>query len=183
VVRGHLTGSRFAAVVAVLLASATGSAAPSPAAAIAPEFSHTATADWINSAPLTLAGLRGKVVLVEFWTFDCINCLRSGAWLKKTAADKAAAGLVVVGVHTPELPQEKLPDNVRAAVRRLGIRYPVMIDLDYAYWHAMHNQYWPAFYLIDRDGRLRGSTYGELHVGETRALQVERALDQLLAAR
>ncbi len=147
-----------------------------------PEFTHPRTEDWINSAPLTLAALRGKVVLVEFWAFECVNCLNSRAWVEAVARDKAAAGLVVVGVHTPELREERSPENVRTAVARLGIRYPVMMDGDYSYWEALHNQYWPAFYLIGRDGLLYGSAIGELHVGEASARKVEAAIDQLLKA-
>ena len=148
----------------------------------APEFTHPRAADWVNSAPLTLAGLRGKVVLVEFWAFECVNCLNSRAWVEAIARDRAGAGLVVVGVHTPELRDERSPENVRAAVARLGIRYPVMLDADYSYWEALHNQYWPAFYLIGRDGLLHASAIGELHAGEGSARKVEAAIDQLLKA-
>jgi thiol-disulfide isomerase/thioredoxin len=136
--------------------------------------------EWINSRPLRFKALRGKVVLVEFWTFDCINCLRSAAWVKKVASEKSDRGLVVVGVHTPELPQERDVSNVRNAVRKLGIEYPVMIDGDYSYWNAMGNRYWPAFYLIDTDGRLRSTAIGEMHIGKARALQLERMIDELL---
>jgi thiol-disulfide isomerase/thioredoxin len=146
------------------------------------EFTHHAAADWINSAPLTLAALRGRVVLVEFWTFECENCLASRAWVESVARQKAAAGLVVVGVHTPELPDERVPENVRRAVARLGIRYPVMIDGDYSYWDALHNRYWPAFYLIGRDGLLYSSAIGEMHAGEAAAQRVEAVIDRLLQA-
>lgn len=162
-----------------LLAAACARGSPPSAA---PEFTHARATDWINSAPLTLAGLRGKVVLVEFWAFECVNCLASSAWVESIARDRAAAGLVVVGVHTPELRDERSPENVRAAVARLGIRYPVMLDTDYSYWEALHNQYWPAFYLIGRDGLLHGSAIGELHIGEGPARKVEAAIDQLLKA-
>ncbi len=162
-------------------ASASASA-PAPGAVAAPAFTHTRAEEWINSPPLSVDALRGKVVLVEFWTFDCINCLRSAEWVKKVAREKAGAGLVVVGVHTPELPQERNVANVRTAVSKLGIQYPVMIDGDYSYWNAMGNQYWPAFYLVDAEGHLRGHVFGEMHVGESQALQVEQAIDALLAA-
>jgi thiol-disulfide isomerase/thioredoxin len=147
-----------------------------------PEFTHPRAADWVNSAPLTMASLRGKVVLLEFWAFECSNCLNSRAWVEAVAREKAGAGLVVVGVHTPELPAERSADNVRAAVQRLGIHHPVMLDGDYSYWNALNNHYWPAFYLIGRDGRLYGRAEGELHVGEAAARRVEAALDSLLAA-
>lgn len=161
-----------------LLASAR-STDPTPA----PEFTHTRASDWLNSEPLTLTGLRGKVVMVEFWAFDCANCLNSRAWIESMVHDKSAAGLVVVSVHTPELDEEKDPYKVRQAVERLGIRNPVMIDRDYSYWHALKNQYWPTFYFIGRDGRLYGSVPGEMHVGDERAKRVEGIVDQLLAAR
>jgi len=166
----------LAGLLACAGAADTRGAAPVPA----PEFTHRAAGDWINSAPLTLASLRGKVVLVEFWAFECVNCLNSAAWVESVARSKADAGLVVVGVHTPELPGEKSPDNVRRAVTRLGIRYPVMIDGDYSYWEALHNRYWPAFYLIGRDGLLYGSAIGELHTGEDAANRVEAVIDRLL---
>jgi thiol-disulfide isomerase/thioredoxin len=148
----------------------------------APEFTHRQQQDWLNSAPLSLAQLRGKVVLVEFWAFECVNCLNSRAWVEKIAQDKAAAGLVVVAVHTPELRDERSRDNVRAAVAQLGIHYPVMIDGDYSYWNALGNQYWPAFYLVGRDGLIHGRAYGELHVGDGSARSVEALIERLLAA-
>jgi thiol-disulfide isomerase/thioredoxin len=172
------------AALALLLGcaqAATMTSAPTPSAV--PAFTHTRADEWLNSAPLTVEKLRGKVVLVEFWTFDCINCLHSAEWVKKVAQDKAGAGLVVIGVHTPELPEERNVANVHSAVARLGIRYPVMIDGDYSYWNAIGNNYWPAFYLIDANGQVRGSAVGEMHVGDTEALKVERAIDALLAAR
>src|SRR2546430_13318423 len=107
----------------------------------------------------------------------------SGAWLDWVGRPRAPAGLVVVGVHTPELPEERSSENVRQAVARLGIRYPVMLDGDYSYWGALHNQYWPAFYLIGRDGLLYGSAIGEMHAGEHAAKTMEAAIDQLLQAK
>lgn len=170
----------LAAVLTVGGVACSGAAEQKPFPA--PEFTHTRSAEWLNSAPLELAKLRGKVVLVEFWAFECVNCLNSSAWVAKIAHDKAAAGLVVVAVHTPELRDERSPDNVRAAVARLGIRYPVMIDGDYSYWNALGNQYWPAFYLVGRDGLVHGRAVGELHVGDGTARPVETLIDQLLAA-
>jgi thiol-disulfide isomerase/thioredoxin len=147
-----------------------------------PEFTHRQADDWINSDPLTLASLRGKVVLVEFWAFECVNCLNSRAWVESTERSKAGAGLVIIGVHTPELAAERSPSAVRQAVERLGIHYPVMIDGDSSYWNALHNQYWPTFYLIGRDGLLYGTVPGELHIGDGRAKKVEAALDLMLKA-
>ena len=162
----------------LLACSSAAVQAPYPA----PEFTHRESADWLNGAPLELAKLRGKVVLVEFWAFECVNCLNTRVWVEKIAQTRSAAGLVVVAVHTPELRDERSPENVRAAVARLGIRYPVMIDADYSYWNALGNQYWPAFYLIGRDGLVHGRAVGELHVGDGSARPVETLIDQLLAA-
>ena len=145
------------------------------------EFTHSGAAEWVNSAPLKLARLGGKVVLVEFWAFACVNCREWKAWVESVAEKDAGAGLVVVAVHTPELAQEKPAGNVRDAVARLGIRYPVMIDSDSSYWNALHNQYWPAFYVIGRDGLLHGKAIGEMHSGQYGARQVEGLIDQLLA--
>jgi len=169
-----------AALAAGGLLACSGAAVQAPYPA--PEFTHREPADWLNSAPLELAKLRGKVVLVEFWAFECVNCLNTGAWVESEARTKAGAGLVVIGVHTPELRDERSPDNVRAAVARLGIHYPVMIDGDYSYWNALGNQYWPAFYLIGRDGLVHGRAVGELHVGDGSGHRVETLIDQLLAA-
>jgi thiol-disulfide isomerase/thioredoxin len=154
-------------------------AAPAPP----PDFTHTGAADWLNSDPLTFAALKGKVVLVEFWAFDCVNCLNSRAWIESLLRDKGPEGLVIVSVHTPELDEERSPNNVRKAVERLKIHNPVMIDGDASYWRALHAQYWPTFYLIGRDGLLYGSVPGEMHVGDERAKKVEVALNQLLTAR
>jgi thiol-disulfide isomerase/thioredoxin len=147
-----------------------------------PEFTHRHATDWINSDPLTLASLKGKVVMVEFWAFECVNCVNSRKWVESLAQAKGPAGLVIIGVHTPELPEERDPDAVRNAVERLGIHYPVMIDGDASYWHALHTQYWPTFCLIGRDGLLYASVPGEMHVGDERAKKVEAAIDLLLKA-
>ena len=121
-------------------------------------------------------------MLVEFWTFGCSNCRNTLPWLKATAAEHAAQGLVVVGVHTPEFAQERVPANVARAVRDLGIGYPVMLDPDSAYWNLMNNRYWPAFYLIDRQGRIAATAIGELHDGEPRAERFEAQLRAVLAS-
>jgi thiol-disulfide isomerase/thioredoxin len=148
---------------------------------VAPEFSHSAAMQWINSAPQSMAGLRGKAVLIEFWTFDCINCRRSLPWMQAIHQRYGKDSLAVVSVHTPELAHEKDPANVREAVQRLGITYPVMLDNDFSYWTAMGNQYWPAFYLVDRDGRIVASRIGELHEGHARADDFEREIRQAIA--
>lgn len=116
---------------------------------------------WINSLPLTMASLRGKVVLVHFWTFDCINCRDVQPYVKAWYARYAAAGFVVVGVHTPELSFERDLDNVRTAVAQDGVTFPVAFDPAFATWSAYANKYWPAFYFVDRSGEIRHLHYGE----------------------
>jgi cytochrome c biogenesis protein CcdA/thiol-disulfide isomerase/thioredoxin len=137
----------------------------------APEFQGLER--WLNTPngqPLTLAGLRGKVVLVDFWTYSCINCLRTLPHLKAWDAEYRDAGLAIVGVHAPEFAFERVPGNVRDAVDRLGIRYPVALDNGFTTWRSYENQYWPAKYLIDRTGRLRYTHFGEGAYAETEAI-------------
>jgi thiol-disulfide isomerase/thioredoxin len=148
----------------------------------APEFTHVDAAHWLNSPPLSIATLRGHVVLVEFWAFDCVNCLRSLPWLHGLYDKYRDRGLIVVGVHTPELARERVADNVRRATTSLDIRYPVMIDDDYSYWQAIGNQYWPAFYLLDRAGRIQLTRIGETHPRDANATLLESAIEAQLAA-
>lgn len=127
----------------------------------------TGATQWLNSPPLSVESLRGKVVLVDFWTYSCINCLRTLPYLKAWDAKYRAQGLVIVGVHAPEFAFEKVPHNVEQAVRQLGISYPVAIDNQYAIWNAYQNEYWPAHYLIDAQGRVRHQHFGEGAYQET----------------
>jgi thiol-disulfide isomerase/thioredoxin len=131
---------------------------------------------WLNSPPLTPAGLRGKVVLAGFWTYTCINWLRQLPYLRAWAARYAGHGLVVIGVHTPEFSFEHSPDNVRQAVQDMGIAYPVALDNDYAIWSAFANHYWPALYFADAQGHIRHH-----HFGEGEYQQSEMIIQQLLA--
>ncbi len=147
----------------------------------APEFTQTEADRWINSRPLKLADLRGKVVLIDFWTFDCWNCYRSFPWLKDLARRWGPRGLQVVGIHSPEFGYERDPASVRRKVARFGLKYPVMLDNDFRYWRAMGNRYWPAYYLIDKQGRVRGSYDGETHQGDPQAKRIEQAIRELLA--
>jgi thiol-disulfide isomerase/thioredoxin len=139
----------------------------------APEFQGID--HWINSKPLTMHSLRGKPVLVEFWTFDCINCIHVVPHVKAWHEKYSGKGLAVVGVHTPEYGHERVTANVEEAVKHLGIRYPVAQDNAYATWNAYGNQYWPALYLIDAQGRIVYSHFGEGNYDET-----ERRIVQLL---
>ena len=121
---------------------------------------------WLNSTPLSSTSLRGKVVLVDFWTYTCINSLRPLPDVKSWAAKYKEAGLVVIGVHTPEFSFEKEPVNVGNALRDLRVTYPVAIDSNYAIWRAFNNEYWPAQYLVDGKGRVRYHHFGEGDYGE-----------------
>jgi thiol-disulfide isomerase/thioredoxin len=131
---------------------------------------------WLNSPPLSPAELRGKVVLTGFWTYTCVNWLRQLPYLRAWAGKYSGAGLVVIGVSTPEFPFEHDVDNVRQAVQDMKIDYPVAIDNNYAVWRAFDNHYWPALYFADAQGRLRHHHFGE---GEYR--QSEMIIQQLLA--
>ena len=131
---------------------------------------------WLNSPPLTPAGLRGNVVLASFWTYTCINWLRQLPYLRAWAGKYADHGLVVIGVHTPEFPFEHDADNVRRAVKDMRVGYPVAIDNDYAIWEAFGNHYWPALYFADAQGQIRHHYFGE---GEYQ--QSEMVIQQLLA--
>jgi len=139
----------------------------------APPF--TGISEWLHSRPLTIDQLRGKVVLVDFWTYSCINCLRTLPHLEAWDRRYRKAGLVIVGVHTPEFAFEHVVSNVREASRKLGVRYPVAIDNDYDTWNAYGNDAWPAEYLIDRRGHVR-----EVKKGEGRYEETERSIRTLL---
>ena len=116
---------------------------------------------WLNSPPLTAEGLRGKVVLADFWTYTCINWLRTESYIRAWSEKYADDGLVVIGVHTPEFPFEADPDNVVEAARALRVEYPIALDSNYAVWEAFANRYWPAAYFADAEGRIRHHQFGE----------------------
>src|SRR5262249_55175375 len=130
---------------------------------------------WLNSEPLTPDGLRGRPVLVQFWTYTCINWLRTLPYVRAWARKYRENGLVVVGVHTPEFPFERNVDNVRQAVEQMEIEYPVAIDCEYAVWDAFANRYWPALYLADAEGSIRYD-----HFGEGQYERTEEVIQQLL---
>src|SRR5207237_6490416 len=131
---------------------------------------------WLNSEPLTAESLRGKVVLIDVWTYTCINWLRSLPYVRKWAEKYKDQGLVVIGVHAPEFRFEKDVDNVRRAAKDMKIDFPIAIDNDYAIWRAFDNHYWPALYVIDAQGRIRYHQFGE---GEYE--RSERIIQQLLS--
>lgn len=177
-----LPGNDRRAFLGTLLALSA-SQLPAPAMAapsfydhgVAPEFAGID--QWLNSPPLTMAGLRGKVVLIDFWTYACINCLRTLPHINRWAATYREQGLVVVGVHTPEFPFERSTTNVQTAMQRFGVKHPVAQDNSYRTWKAYANQYWPATYLVDAHGRIQYR-----HFGEGQYAQTEEAIRALLAA-
>ncbi|MEO5902973.1 MAG: cytochrome c biogenesis protein/redoxin [Gemmatimonadaceae bacterium] len=146
---------------------------PLPDEGEAPGFSKGGP--WINSAPIDLASLRGRVVMVDFWTFECYNCLNALPHVKALEAKYRARGLVVIGVHTPEFPREKVEANVREQVKSLGVVYPVVMDNSYGVWNSFSNHYWPAAYFIDAKGRIRYHHYGEGSYDEQ-----DKVVDKLL---
>jgi thiol-disulfide isomerase/thioredoxin len=161
-----------------LVDRASGTAGAEKSSELAPEGmmpSLQGAGVWLNSQPLTSESLRGKVVLVDFWTYSCINCLRTLPYVKAWADKYRDQGLVVVGVHAPEFAFEKDERNVRTAVRDLGVTYPVALDNELTIWNAFKNQYWPAHYFIDAQGRIRHHHFGEGGYEES-----ERVIQELL---
>jgi cytochrome c biogenesis protein CcdA/thiol-disulfide isomerase/thioredoxin len=157
--QGAMTGAMNGATNANAMMASTRSAGALPVEGQLPPL--TGAVAWLNSAPLTPQALHGKVVLIDFWTYSCINCLRALPYVKSWYQRYHDQGLVVIGVHAPEFAFEKNLDNVSHAVRDLGIRYPVALDNSYAIWQAFNNQYWPAHYFIDAQGQIRGHHFGE----------------------
>jgi thiol-disulfide isomerase/thioredoxin len=153
-------------------------AAPFAVAAVenaAPDFSGIS--HWFNSTPLNIVDLRGKVVLVDFWTYGCVNCVNTLPHVTELYAKYKDRGLVVVGVHTPEFPFERSASNVQAALKRHGITYPVAQDNESQTWNAYRNQYWPAQYIVDRSGKIVFR-----HDGEGQYEQMDRTIARLLDA-
>jgi thiol-disulfide isomerase/thioredoxin len=137
--------------------------------------SFSGAVEWLNSKPLTSADLQGKVVVVQFWTYTCVNWLRTLPYVRAWADKYKDKGLMVIGVHTPEFSIERNLDNIRSAIKEMRIGYPVAVDSNYAIWNAFDNQYWPALYIIDTHGRIRYH-----HFGEGNYEQSEHAIQELL---
>ncbi|HEY1181904.1 MAG TPA: thioredoxin family protein [Rhodocyclaceae bacterium] len=165
---------RKLALVATLLCAAVAQAGELKSSYPAPEIVNIEK--WLNSEPLTLQQLKGKVVLIDFWTYTCINCIHTLPYVKRWHEKYKDKGLVVIGVHTPEYPYERPTENVMEAIKRFGIQYPVAQDNHYSTWEAYRNRYWPAFYLINKKGQV---VY--LHYGEGRYEETEAAIQALLA--
>jgi thiol-disulfide isomerase/thioredoxin len=136
----------------------------------------TGGTQWINSPPITRADLIGHVTMVEIWTYGCYNCLNALPHIKETAAKYKSAGLVTIGVHTPEFDREKVPANVARRVRELGVEFPVVMDNDFAIWRSFNNRFWPSVYIVDKKGKIRFH-----HDGEGRYSDIDAAVKTLLA--
>ena len=145
-----------------------------------PEFTGQ-PGDWLNSKPMRVEDLHGKVVLLDFWTFECWNCYRSFPWLNDLEQRMHAEGFQVIVIHTPEFEREKNRENVAGKIKEFNLTHPVMMDNDFKYWKALNNRYWPAFYLVDKLGNVRASYIGETHKGDANARQIEQMITQLLA--
>jgi thiol-disulfide isomerase/thioredoxin len=166
---------------AVFVESRRGANAAAVQATPAPEFTSLDPADWINGPPQRLADLRGRVVMLDVWTFACWNCYRSFPWLRGLEARHHRDGLRVIGIHSPELAHERDRAAVAAKVVEFELDHPVLIDNDFRYWDALGNRVWPSFYLIDKQGLIRYRFIGETHAGDTQARRIERAVEALLA--
>lgn len=146
----------------------------------APEFTSVKPGDWLNSPPLRMRELAGKVVLLEFWTYGCGNCQRSIPWLLGLERRLAGRDFRIVGVHTPEFPHERPREQVAARAKAFGIGFPVLLDNDWAYWRAIGNHFWPTFYLVDKRGFVRATLAGETVAGDFNARTVEDFIEDLL---
>ena len=145
-----------------------------------PEFTQVDPAAWINSEPLTVADLRGKVVLIDVWTFGCWNCFRSFPWLREVEEKFADQDFLVIGIHTPEFEREKDRENVVKKVEEFMLHHPVMMDNNFAYWRSLRNRFWPTYYIVDKKGKIRKAFIGETHSGDRRAKKIEKTIAKLL---
>ncbi|NVK37261.1 MAG: redoxin family protein [Gammaproteobacteria bacterium] len=146
-----------------------------------PQFIQNNTEAWLQSPPLTTQDFRGKVVLMDIWTFACWNCYRSFPWLNNVQAKYQTEGLAVLGIHSPEFAYEKMPESVIKKMQEFQLHHPAMLDNDFRYWRALNNRYWPTFYLIDKQGQIRYRFVGETHANTPKAQKIEKVIETLLA--
>jgi thiol-disulfide isomerase/thioredoxin len=146
-----------------------------------PEFTQQDEQQWINSKPLKTKHLKGKVVLVDVWTYGCWNCYRSIPWLNSLEKKFGHDEFTIVGIHTPEFDRETEREKVIEKCEEFKVTHPVMMDNDFAYWKALRNRYWPTFYVADKDGVVQGVFIGETHQGDKRAKDVEKLIAKLIA--
>lgn len=149
-------------------------------AKLAPEITHKDSKEWLNSAPLKLADLRGKVVIVDFWSLACWNCYRSFPWLNGLQKRLEGRDFAIVGVHTPEFESEHDRSTVERKAAEYGLSHPIVLDNDRSYWEAMDNRYWPAWFLLDKGGRIRAVFVGETHTGDKQSAIIEDSINRLL---
>ena len=145
-----------------------------------PEFTQTSPNAWIQSEPLKTESLKGKVTLIDIWTFECWNCYRSFPWLNDIEARLKPKGFNVIGIHSPEFEHERDANKVLEKAQKFGLKHPTMLDNDFAYWRALNNRYWPTFYLVDKKGMIRYRFIGETHSNTSKALEIELAINKLL---
>lgn len=146
----------------------------------APEFTQKSEQAWINSSPLSINALKGSVILMDIWTFACWNCYRSFPWLNSLENKYKSKNFQLVGIHTPEFDHEKNRSAVEAKVKEFKLHHPVIMDNDFAYWQKLNNQYWPTFYLIDKQGQVRYRFIGETHGNTRKSNAIESAIELLL---
>lgn len=168
-------------ILAVMILANIAQAGEISSTHLVPPFTETDQGAWLNSAPLDWKQLRGKVVLLNVWTFGCSNCRRSIPWLQSVYAAYSQQDFEIIGIHSPEFAWEKSRLAVKKAVSRHGIRWPVMLDNGLEYWRALGNRYWPAYYLVDRQGNAAGYFIGETHLDDPRANAIEARIEKLLA--
>lgn len=145
-----------------------------------PEFSQTNSSQWINSDAITVNDLKGHVVLIDVWTFECWNCYRSFPWLRDLEHRYTRSGLKIIGIHSPEFAREKVIANIKQKVKQFNLHHPVMVDNDRVYWKALGNRYWPAFYVVDKKGIIRDVVVGETHIGDRNANRIELKIKALI---
>ncbi len=164
----------------VFLISAVAYAKKTNPPAQMPEFTQVDPAAWINSKPLSVKDLRGKVILIDVWTYGCWNCYKSFPWLRALEDKFSDQDFQVIGIHSPEFDREKERDNVVKKVEEFMLHHPVMMDNNRAYWRSLHNRYWPAYYIVDKEGNIRDAFIGETHAGDRNAKKIEKLITKLL---
>ena len=145
-----------------------------------PEFTQRSATAWINSPPVSVSDLHGKVIMLDVWTYGCWNCYRSIPWMLTLENMFAKQGFQIIGIHTPEFKHEHDRNNVVTKMQEFKVTHPVMMDNDFSYWKALGNQYWPTFYIVDKQGNIRARFIGETHANTAQAHQMETLIKRLL---
>ena len=145
-----------------------------------PEFTQLDSHAWINSEPLMLSDVRGKVLLIDIWSYGCWNCYRSFPWLNSLEQKFVDQDFLIIGIHTPEFDHEKDRANVVKHADKFMLHHPIMMDNNFAYWKSLGNKYWPSYYIVDKEGNIRDAYVGETHAGDRNAKRIEKAIAKLL---